>query len=215
MSERGRLIVFEGIDGAGKSTQIAALAEWLTAQQVTVVTTREPGGTPIGEAIRSLVLHHEMDPETELLLLCAARREHIVKVIEPALAAGRWVISDRFADASYAYQVGGRGVAKERFTVVDEWTRAGLQPDLVFLFDLPVEVAARRRTARDEGGNADRFEREAAAFFCRVQSAYRERAAHDPARFVQIDAQLPIAAQRDRVVREVAARWFARGGERP
>lgn len=212
MSTRGRFLVFEGIDGAGKSTQIAALAEWLQAQGVATVTTREPGGTPVGEAIRALVLTHDMHAETELLLICAARREHLLTVIDPALAAGRWVVCDRFADASFAYQVGGRGVDRERFRQLDEWTRSGRQPDLVFLFDLPVAAAAKRRANRDlsDGPSAcDRFERESEAFFAAVRAAYLARAAQDPERYCVLDAQLPPERLTEIVLATVAQRWFA------
>lgn len=212
MSTRGRFLVFEGIDGAGKSTQIAALSEWLQAQGVATVTTREPGGTPVGEAIRTLVLTHDMHAETELMLICAARREHLLTVIDPALAAGRWVVCDRFADASFAYQVGGRGVDRERFRQLDEWTRSGRQPDLVFLFDLPVAAAAKRRANRDlsDGPSAcDRFERESEAFFAAVRAAYLARAAQDPERYCVLDAQLPPERLTEIVLVTVAQRWFA------
>lgn len=209
-----RFLVFEGIDGAGKSTQIEALVAWLAARAVPVLATREPGGTPAGEAIRELVLTQPMAPETELLLMCAARREHLLRRIVPALAAGTWVVSDRFADASYAYQVGGRGVAPERFALLDAWTRDGVQPDLTFLFDLPPEVATARRQGREVGAlgggrpESDRFERESVAFFARVRAAYLERAARDPVRYVCLDATRPVAELTAAVIEAVACRWF-------
>ncbi len=181
-----RFIVFEGVDGAGKSTLVSSLAQWLSKQGKSVVTTREPGGTPIGERLRELVLHATMHPETELMLMCAARREHLLTVIEPALAAGAWVLSDRFADASYAYQVAGRGVAAERFAVLDAWTREGVVPGMTFVLDLAPEVALARRQHRAEA--SDRFEQESAAFFSRVRAAYLQCAASDPQRYRVLDA---------------------------
>ncbi len=181
---RGKFITFEGIDGAGKSTHIEWVAERLR-QRATVVTTREPGGTPLGEDLRALLLHRKMDLETEALLMFAARREHIAKVIEPALARGEWVISDRFTDATFAYQGGGRGLPRERLEVLEQWVQGGLQPDLTLLFDVPLETAAARLANARE---PDKFEAESRAFFERTRAEYLRRAAEAPARFRVIDA---------------------------
>lgn len=181
---RGRFITFEGIDGAGKSTHI----EWVAGrlrERATVVTTREPGGTPLGENLRSLLLHRKMDLETEALLMFAARREHIAEVIEPALARGDWVISDRFTDATFAYQGGGRGLPRERLEALEQWVQGGLQPDLTLLFDVPLETAAQRLANARE---PDKFEAESRAFFERTRAEYLRRAAEAPQRFRVIDA---------------------------
>ncbi|HSQ03606.1 MAG TPA: dTMP kinase, partial [Burkholderiales bacterium] len=151
---RGKFITLEGIDGAGKSTHIAVVAEHLRARAKEVVVTREPGGTPLGEKLRDLLLSQPMHIETETLLMFAARREHIAQVIAPALAAGRWVLSDRFTDATYAYQGAGRGMARDKLALLERWVQAGLQPDLTLVFDVPVEVAAQRLS----GSRRDRFE---------------------------------------------------------
>ncbi|PLP97586.1 dTMP kinase [Cupriavidus pauculus] len=181
---RGRFITFEGIDGAGKSTHI----EWVAArlrERATVVTTREPGGTPLGEDLRGLLLHRKMGLETEALLMFAARREHIAEVIEPALARGDWVISDRFTDATFAYQGGGRGLPRERLEVLEQWVQGDLQPDLTLLFDVPLETAAQRLANARE---PDKFEAESRAFFERTRAEYLRRAAEAPGRFRVIDA---------------------------
>jgi dTMP kinase len=183
---RGRFITFEGIDGAGKSTQIAAVVDAVRRAGHDVVQTREPGGTPLGEALRALVLHEPMHLETEALIMFAARREHLAQLIEPALARGQWVVSDRFTDATFAYQVGGRGLVPSKFRVLEQWVHPDLQPDLTFLFDVAPAVAAQRlASGRDE---ADRFEREQRDFFEKVRGAYLERAAAQPARIAVIDA---------------------------
>lgn len=181
---RGRFITFEGIDGAGKSTHIEWVATRLR-ERATVVTTREPGGTPLGEDLRGLLLHRKMDLETEALLMFAARREHIAGVIEPALTRGDWVISDRFTDATFAYQGGGRGLPRERLEVLEQWVQGGLQPDLTLLFDVPLETAAQRLANARE---PDKFEAESRAFFERTRAEYLRRAAESPARFRVIDA---------------------------
>ena len=159
----GRFISFEGIDGAGKTTQIDGLERLIRAAGHEVVRTREPGGTPLGEKIRGLLLTDEMTPRTETLLFFAARCEHAEKVIKPALERGAWVLSDRFTDATYAYQTGGKGMKGEDVEALEAWTLAGFAPDVTVLFDLAPEVAARRRTIR--AGEGDRFERESADFF--------------------------------------------------
>ncbi|HBD32184.1 MAG TPA: dTMP kinase, partial [Cupriavidus sp.] len=156
---RGKFITFEGIDGAGKSTHIEWVAERLRVR-ANVVTTREPGGTPLGEDLRQLLLHRKMHLETEALLMFAARREHIAEVIEPALARGDWVISDRFTDATFAYQGGGRGLALDRLAALEQWVQGGLQPDLTLLFDVPLETASARLAGARE---PDKFEAESRA----------------------------------------------------
>jgi len=184
VSARGRFITFEGIDGAGKSTQIAFIDGWLRARGIDVLLTREPGGTPIGETLRELILHRPMQPRTETLLMFAARCEHVLTVIEPALAAGRWVLCDRFTDATYAYQAGGRGLPEADVAALERWVHPGLQPDLTFLFDLEPEIAA-ARLARAQ--RSDRFETEQRDFFNRVREHYLARARAQPQRFVVVD----------------------------
>ena len=186
---RGRFITLEGVDGAGKSTQVAWLAERLRQAGKDVVLTREPGGTPLGERLRELILNESMHLETEALLVFAARREHLAQVILPALAAGRWVVSDRFTDATYAYQGGGRGLGEGRIAILERWVQASLQPDLTLVFDVPIEVARQRL----EGSAAalDRFEREQGPFFQRVRNAYLSRAAASAGRMMVIDSNRP------------------------
>jgi dTMP kinase len=177
-------ITLEGVDGAGKSSHLAWLEDWFKARGHRVRMTREPGGTSIGEKLRELVLHEPMHPETEALIMFAARREHIEQVIRPALAAGEVVISDRFTDASFAYQCGGRGLPEARLAVLEGWVHADLNPDMTLLFDLPTEIAAQRlATARAP----DRFEREGTDFHARVRAAYLRRAAQYPQRIRVID----------------------------
>lgn len=194
---KSRFITFEGIDGAGKSSQIAAAVALIESRGRSVVQTREPGGTPLAEKLRTLLLHEAMHLETEAMLMFAARREHLAVVIEPALAGGRWVVSDRFTDATYAYQVGGRGLDEARFTALEQWVHPHLQPDLTLLFDLDPIEAARRLAGTGEA--PDRFEREKADFFERVRNAYLRRAAADPARIRIIDAAQPPEAIRREV----------------
>ncbi|HEY3326628.1 MAG TPA: dTMP kinase [Novimethylophilus sp.] len=183
--QRGKFITLEGVDGAGKSTHLPFITELLKSSGHETVVTREPGGTPLGERLRELLLHEAMHPETETLLMFAARREHIDKVILPALERGAWVLSDRFTDASFAYQYGGRGVSKDKIKTMENWVQGNLQPDLTLLFDVPVSVSCQRLAgARDP----DRFERENAAFFKRIRAAYQERASSFPARFRIIDS---------------------------
>lgn len=183
---RGRFISFEGIDGAGKSTQHAWMVDHLRATGRRVVATREPGGTPLGEKLRALLLAEPMHLETEALLMFAARREHVAQVIEPALARGDWVICDRFADASFAYQGGGRGLAWAKLESLSEWVLDGLQPDLTLIFDAPVAIAQQRLHAATD--KPDRFEQEQAAFFERVRNAYLRIATENPQRVRLIDA---------------------------
>ena len=182
---RGKFITLEGLDGAGKSTHSSWIATALRAHHPEVVVTREPGGTPLGEMLREVLLKQAMHPETEALLMFAARREHLDKVILPALIRGAWVVSDRFSDASFAYQGGGRGVSLDKLEVLEQWAQQGVQPDLTLLFDVPVAICKQRLS-----GNArfDRFEREKDIFFENVRSAYLMRAARYPKRFRVIDA---------------------------
>jgi len=188
---QGRFITFEGIDGAGKSSHIEAVAERLRGAGGTVVSTREPGGTALAEQLRALLLNAPMDPLTEALLVFAARRDHVTQVIAPALDRGATVLCDRFTDATFAYQGGGRGFDLTVLAQLEQWVQEGLQPDLTLWFDVPPEVAAQRRAAARA---PDRFERLDAAFFERVIAGYRARAMADPARFARIDAvQSPAA----------------------
>lgn len=191
MTTPGKFITLEGVDGAGKSTHLGFVADWMRLQGREVIVTREPGGTPLGETLRELLLHRDMDADTELLLMFAARQEHLAQLILPALARGAWVLSDRFTDASYAYQCGGRGIAVERIAALENWVQRGFQPDLTLLFDVPPEVAEARRSAARE---ADRFEREADSFFSRVRNAYLDRAQAEPARIRVLDARQTIEA---------------------
>ena len=186
-SIRGRFITLEGIEGAGKTTQIAPLLDHLRRCGIDAVATREPGGTVTAEAIRALLVdpsHHCLDPDTELLLVFAARAEHLAKVIRPALEGGRWVVSDRFTDATFAYQGAGRHVEARRIEILKQWVQGDLQPDLTLLLDLPVSLGR----ARIRGRQADRFERENDDFFERIRNAYLERARRSPLRYRVIDA---------------------------
>ena len=190
--QRGKFITVEGIDGAGKSTHLAWLERFLQDKGLEVVVTREPGGTALGEALRQLLLDHRqvMHPETEALLMFAARREHLDKVILPALDRGAWVVSDRFADASFAYQGGGRGVAQSKLENLEQWVHAGFSPDLTVYFDVPVIVGRERlRSTRI----ADRFEMESNLFFERVRQAYLQRAGQFPQRIRVVDGSRPLA----------------------
>ena len=186
---RGRFITFEGIDGAGKSTHIGYVTALLKAAGKTVVSTREPGGTPLGEKLRDLVLHEPMHLETEALLMFASRREHVAQVIEPALARGEWVLSDRFTDASFAYQGGGRRLDRAKLDALEQWVHPHLQPDLTLLFDVPLDVA---RARLDATRTLDRFEAEQAGFFARVRDEYLRRAAASDGRIVVVDSTLAI-----------------------
>ena len=187
---RGKFITLEGVDGAGKSTHLDFVANWLRGRGHEVIVTREPGGTPLGEALRNLLLHHDMDPDTELLLMFAARQAHLSQLILPSLARGAWVVSDRFTDASYAYQCGGRGLAEARVAALEAWVQQGFEPDLTLVFDVNAEIAAARRGAARA---ADRFELEADDFFERVRAAYLMRAVAEPHRMRVVDASPGIA----------------------
>lgn len=196
----GVFITFEGIDGAGKTTHMDTLEQLLKSQGREVVRTREPGGTPLAEKLRGLFLHDAMDPLTESLLVFAARRDHLVQVILPALARGAWVMCDRFTDATFAYQGGGRGFDLQVLRTLEGWVQDQKQPDLTFLFDLPPEVAASRLAAARQ---PDRFEAQDTAFFARVRQAYLDRQAHNPTRFALIQADArpeAVAAQISQVV---------------
>jgi dTMP kinase len=198
MTIRGKFITLEGVDGAGKSTHLEFVADTLRRQGRDVVVTREPGGTPLGETLRELLLQREMDADTELLLMFATRQEHLAALIWPALARGAWVVSDRFTDASYAYQCGGRGIESARIAALESWVQRGFGPDLTLLFDVPPEVAQARRSA---ARTADRFEREADAFFARVRDAYLDRARAEPERIRVLDARRSVGEMQ----REIAA----------
>ncbi|MFS8975154.1 dTMP kinase [Cupriavidus necator] len=201
---RGKFITFEGIDGAGKSTHIDWVADRLRARSgvPAVVTTREPGGTPLGEDLRQILLHRKMHLETEALLMFAARREHIAEVIAPALERGDWVISDRFTDATFAYQGGGRGLATSRLEVLEDWVQDGLQPDLTLLFDVPLETASERLAG---ARSPDKFEAESRAFFQRTRDEYLRRAAQSPQRFRVIDATRSIEQIREELESIIAS----------
>ena len=198
----GGFITLEGIDGAGKSTHLTWLAETLRNRGYKVLTTREPGGTPLGERLRELLLSEPMHLETEALLMFAARREHLDKVILPALARGELVISDRFTDASFAYQGGGRGLAWDKLETLETWVLGEVRPNLTLFFDVPTPIARARLAA---SANApDRFEREQQAFFDRVRAAYLRRADAEPLRIKKIEAHREIAAIRTELSRIVA-----------
>ena len=194
----GKFITFEGIDGAGKSTHISFVASLLHDRGHTVITTREPGGTPLGEKLRALLLHEKMHLETEALLMFAARREHLAQVIEPALKRGDWVISDRFTDATFAYQGGGRKLDRRKLEALEQWVHPDLQPDLTLLFDVPLEVA---RSRLEKSRDLDRFEQEQATFFAATQAEYLRRAAESPERFRVIDSSKPISDVNQGLVR--------------
>ena len=188
---RGKFITLEGVDGAGKSTHLDWIAARLESAGRKVAVTREPGGTPLGEELRKLLLAQPMHLETETLLMFAARREHLEQLILPALAAGTWVLSDRFTDATFAYQGGGRGLDLGRIESLENWVQQGLQPDLTLIFDLSVDEARRRRLAAT--ADPDRFEQEDLAFFERVRSVYLARARRYPGRIRLIDASRSVA----------------------
>ena len=197
---RGRFITFEGIDGSGKSTQLTATSTALRATGIDVLETREPGGTPLGESLRTILLARPMSPLTETLLMFAARVEHIDEVIVPALGTGHWVLCDRFTDATYAYQSGGRGIAPEWIASLEAWAHPTLQPDLTVVIDLdPRQAAARRAQAR----RPDRFEAEDVAFFERVRDVYLARAGAEPNRFLVLDGARTSAENLERIVARV------------
>jgi dTMP kinase len=191
--QRGAFITLEGIEGAGKSTQLGALRDFLQARNIVVQCTREPGGTPLGERLRSILLDPatgSITPEAELLLIFSARAEHLARVVKPALASGNWVVCDRFTDASYAYQGGGRGLGSERVAVLETWLQGDLRPDLTILLDLPAEMGLSRSADR---GQLDRMEQEQIEFFARVRRAYLEQSERAPSRYLVIDARQSVA----------------------
>jgi len=197
-SRPGQFITHEGTEGGGKSTNLVFIQQWLQDKGLEVVVTREPGGTPISEAVRQILLdpnYNEMTVETELLLMFAARNQHIQQIILPALADGKWVVSDRFTDASYAYQGGARGMDYQRIAQLEDWVQQGFVPEMTFVFDLPIEEGLRRVAARSNltGQAIDRFEQEQAAFFEKVRSAYLYRAHQAPARYQVLDASQPLS----------------------
>jgi dTMP kinase len=202
----GRFITFEGIDGAGKSSHIGAMAAWLRARGHGVAVTREPGGTALAERLREIVLHTPMDPLSEALLVFAARRDHLLNFIEPALARGDTVLCDRFTDATFAYQGGGRGFDIAVLGALEHWVQQGRQPDLTLWFDLAPAIAAARRGAVRA---PDRFEAQDEAFFERVRAGYARRCAAAPARFVRLDAETGHEAVWQQVQAAVEARaWW-------
>ncbi len=202
----GRFISFEGIDGAGKSTHIDALAQWVRSRGHEVLVTREPGGTPLAEQLRELVLHQPMDTLTEALLVFAARRDHLVTHIAPALSRGVTVLCDRFTDASFAYQGSGRGFDRAVLTQLESWVQEGRQPDLTIWFDLPAAVAATRRAAVR---TPDRFETQDLAFFERVMAGYAQRMNESPGRFLRINATAGRDAVWTQIIRGLESRaWW-------
>ena len=223
-SARGRFLALEGVDGAGKSTQMPGIESWLRGAGVRTLVTREPGGTPLGESLRAVLLDPRftgMSPMAELLVMFAARAEHLAKVIAPALEEGVWVLCERFTDATFAYQGGGRDVDSARIEALEETVQGSIRPDLVLVLDIPVEVglarAERRRQgatmsadgsaeARFEGGSADRFEREDIAFFRRVRETYRARAREQPGRYAVIDASADATTITECLAREIEVR---------
>ncbi|OXR49322.1 dTMP kinase [Pusillimonas sp. T2] len=213
--KQGLFLTLEGLDGAGKSTHIDGLIQQLQSYGINVVSTREPGGTAVGEALRDMLLHQPMHLKTETLLMFAARCEHIEQVIRPALARGEWVLCDRFTDATFAYQGGGRELGGAAVTALEQWVHPDLQPDLTWLFDVPLEVARQRLTATR---TLDRFEQEGNAFFERTRAAYHARVAAQPGRFRVIDATQSIEQIRTVLQQQVEAAvvgWRTEGVARP
>ncbi len=188
----GRFITLEGGEGAGKSTALAFIAQVLRDHGIDLILTREPGGTPLGEKLRELLLDYKNDQmcdDTELLLMFAARAQHLAQIIEPALMADRWVLCDRFTDATYAYQGGGRGINKQRIAQLEQWVQGDRRPHLTLLLDVPVEVGLQRISTRESTqGQRDRFERERSEFFTKVRQTYLDRAKQYPNQYRVIDA---------------------------
>jgi dTMP kinase len=210
-----RFISFEGIDGAGKSTHIAAVAAWFEQRGDTVELTREPGGTPLAETLRGLVLSQPMDAMTEVLLMFAGRRDHIVQRIQPALAQGKTVLCDRFTDSSFAYQGGGRGIPEPQLSTLADWAQrtpdGWVEPELTLWFDLPAAQAATRRAGREQqaGETGDRIETQELVFFERAREAFARRAAAHPARIERIDASLSVEAVWQQVLAVLVRRYPA------
>ncbi|MEY3785710.1 MAG: dTMP kinase [Methylophilaceae bacterium] len=189
MNTKGKFITFEGVDGAGKSSHIDEVISFLELKKIAVVRTREPGGTKLGEKLRELLLHDEMDPETETLLMFAARKQHIAEIIKPALDKGIFVVSDRFTDATYAYQYGGKQVAYSKIEILESWVHPDLKADLTLLFDLPVEVSIDRLK---KNRTPDKFEKESESFFNRLRNVYLDLARQHPNRYKIINANQAI-----------------------
>ena len=204
---QGRFITFEGIDGAGKSSQVSALVLFLQLKGIAVEHTREPGGCTLGEQLRELVLHQEMHPDTETLLLFASRRQHLDERIYPALQARKWVVCERFSDSTYAYQVGGRSLPAERFYALEQWVHPRFSPDLTFLFDIDPAEAFRRLQAA-ETYEKDRFESLPIEFFEMVREAYLERARIEHQRIHVIDGSKSAEEIRKEIQAVVTERWF-------
>jgi dTMP kinase len=202
MTARGKFITVEGIDGAGKSSHLEWLCDKVRTLGHGVLLTREPGGTPVGERLREVVLHQPMTPMAEALVMFGARSVHVSGMIEPALAAGTWVVCDRFSDSSYAYQCGGRGLEREVMATLEGLVHPGLQPDATFLFDLDPAAAYQRQ--RSQSRTPDRFESEQAEFFVRVRNAYLERARQHASRFHVVDASGDLDAVRTRLAEAFA-----------
>ncbi len=203
---RGKLISLEGVDGAGKSTHIPFITSLLESNGHTVVSTREPGGTKVGERLRDILLHDKMHLETETLLMFASRREHIAEVIEPALTRGDWVLTDRFTDASFAYQTGGRGLPLKKMETMERWVCGSLYPDLTLLFDLPLDIA---RTRLNRSTDLDRFEVEKQEFFIKVQEEYHRRAAQFPDRIKLVDSSKTLEVIQGQIWRAMRDFLFA------
>ena len=201
-THRGCFITLEGLDGAGKSTHVQGLVQHLQERGLDVLCTREPGGTEMGETLRQIVLNQPMQLETELLLMFAARCEHLRTVIEPALAAGKWVVCDRFTDASFAYQGGGRELGADRVAALEQWVHPHIQPDRTWLFDVPL-ATARERLERSR--ELDRFEKEGNDFFERTRAAYHERANQYPERFRVLDSSQDIDLVRAKLIEQAIA----------
>jgi dTMP kinase len=204
---RGRFITFEGGEGAGKSSNLQLTAEFLRQRDIEVVVTREPGGTPLAEEIRNLLLaprEEVMQADTELLLMFAGRMQHVGSLIEPALQRGAWVLSDRFVDASYAYQGGGRGLSMARIAALEQLLLENLKPDLTLLFDVPVEVGLARAGRR---GELDRIEQEDLAFFQRIRDTYLARAAAEPERFQVLDAGAALPQVQQQLLTTLEHSW--------
>lgn len=213
MNAAGRFVTLEGIEGVGKTTQVARLSAALNSRGIEHVVTREPGGTPLAESIRQVVLtarEETLPPTAELLLMFAARAVHLANHIEPNLRAGRWVICDRFTDATYAYQGGGRQLSAQPIRALEEMVQGARRPDLTILLDAPVQGALARAAARNAGSVQDRFERERSEFFERVRSTYHARAAAEPGRFAVVDATQSIDAVGARILDELQVRsWIS------
>ena len=213
MSEAGRFVTMEGMEGVGKSTQVARLSEALNTLRIAHVVTREPGGTPLAESIREVVLtarEETLPPTAELLLMFAARAVHLANHVEPNLRAGRWVICDRFTDATYAYQGGGRRLSLDTISELESMVQGTLRPHLTLLLDAPVEIALARARRRNAGVPEDRFERERSEFFERVRSVYRARAAAEPDRIAIIDATRPVDEVGERILEQLKVRsWIS------